>query len=186
MRNSIFRSALLGILLLGFASPGIALADDDDERGCSNLGTWFGVFAPGDTRLSGYYVTVTGNSELMGTNDFEFPNFDPSFPDIEELQDVEPFASAKYIGSSRGNWKRVGKSRFAYTFMGFAFDEFGIPVYISKVSGETEVLYDCQYQRVSAIMEVYLPWVSPFDGDPIATIPLGTFFGYRASIVMPD
>lgn len=185
MRNGIIRSALLGILLLGFTSPGIALAEDS-EQSCSNLGTWFGVFAPGDTRLSGYSVTVTGNSELMGTNHFEFPNFDPSFPQIPELQDVEPFASAKYIGSSRGNWQRVAKNRFAYTFMGFAFDEFGVPVYISKVSGETEVFDDCRYQRVTAVMEVYLPWVSPFDGPRIAKIPLGVFYGYRAGVVMPE
>lgn len=185
MRKSIIRGALLGFLLLGFAIPGMALAEDN-ERGCSNLGTWFGVFAPGDTRLSGYSVTVTGKSELKGTNHFEFPNFDPSFQDIPEFQDLEPFVSAKYIGSMRGNWKRIDKRRFAYTFMGFAFDEFGIPVYIGKVSGETEVFADCRYQRVTAVMDVYLPWVSPFDGDWIAQIPLGEFIGYRADVDLQD
>ena len=175
------RRVLLGILLLGFTIPGMALAGDN-EKGCSNLGTWFGVFGPGDTRVSGYSVTVTGNSELMGTNQFEFPNFDPSFPDIEELQGVEPFASAAYVGTMRGNWKRIGKNRFAYTFMGFAFDEFGVPVYIGKVSGETEVFNDCQYQKVSATMEVFFPWMSPFETEAPFTIPMGYFFGYRAGV----
>jgi hypothetical protein len=184
MRSDIIKGALLGILLLGFTVSGMALAEDDN-RGCSNLGTWFGVFAPGDTRLSGYSVTVMGNSELMGTNHFEFPNFDPSFQGVPELQDQEPFASAKYIGSMRGNWKRIGKNRFAYTFMGFAFDEFDIPVYIGKVSGETEIFGSCEYERVTAVMEVYLPWVSPFNGEWIAQIPLGEFYGYRAKVELP-
>jgi hypothetical protein len=126
-----------------------------------------------------------GKSEKMGTNTFEFPVFDPSFSDIPELNDLEPFASAVSIGGLRGDWKRVAKNRFAYTFMGFAFDEFGMPVYIAKVSGHTEIVDGCQYQYVTATMEVFWPWVSPFDGDPIATIPLGEFYGYRASVDLP-
>ena len=184
MRTHVFRGVLLGFLLLGFSVPGIALAEDN-EKGCSNLGTWFGVFAPGDTRLTGYSVTVTGNSEKMGTNNFEFPTFDPSFPDIPELQGVEPFASAVSIGGLRGNWKRIGKSRFAYTFMGLAFDETDNPVYIAKVSGETEVFDNCRYQRVTAVMKVYRPWVSPFHGEPEFTIPMGEFYGYRANVDLP-
>lgn len=184
MRTDIIRGALLGILLLGFTIPGTALADDD-ERGCSNKGTWFGVMAPGDTRLTGFVATVTGKSEKMGTNNFDYPTFDPSFPDVPELDGIEPFASAVSISSLRGNWKRVAKNRFEYTFMGLAFDALGNPVYISKVSGQTELFDECRYQFVTATMEVFLPWVSPFDGDPIATIPLGEFYSYRATVDLP-
>jgi hypothetical protein len=186
MRTDIIRGALLGILLLGFTIPGTALADDD-ERSCSNKGTWFGVVGPDYNLLTGFVATVTGKSEKGGTNNFEYPVFDPSFsnrPDLE-LDDVEPFASAVSISSLRGNWKRVGKNRFAYTFMGFAFDEFGMPVYIAKVSGHTEIINDCQYQYVTATMEVFLPWMSPFDDVPIETIELGQFYSYRAKVDLP-
>ena len=184
MRINYLRGVLLGILLLGFSVPGIALAGDN-EKGCSNLGTWFGVFAPGDTRLTGWSVTVTGKSELMGTNSINFPTFDPSFPDVPELQGVEPFASADYVGILRGNWKRVAKNTFAYTFMGLAFDEFGVPVYIAKFSGQHEVVGDCRFQHITGVMEAFLPWVSPFDGNPIATLPLGEVYAYRANVDLP-
>jgi hypothetical protein len=189
MRTGIIRGALLGILLLGFSIPGMALADDDkdDKRGCSNKGTWFGVAAPGDTRLAGFAGTVMGKSEKMGTNTFEFPVFDPSFSNVPDLglSNIPPFASAVSIGSLRGDWKRVAKNRFAYTFMGFAFDEFGMPVYIAKVSGHVEIINDCQYQYITATMEVFLPGVSPFDGEPDFVIPLGEFYSYRASVDLP-
>ena len=184
MRNSIIRSALLGILLLGFAMPGVAMADHKD-KGCSNLGTFFGVFGPDDTRLMGFAGTVTGNSEKMGTNSFEFPTFDPSFAGVPELEGKEPFVSAAYIGTLRGDWKRIGKSRFAYTFMGFAYNADGIPVYIAKVSGQTQHFNHCQFEHITAVMKVYLPWMSPFYGDPIATIPLGEFYAYRAKVDHP-
>ena len=75
MRNKIIRGALLGVLLLGFAIPGAALAGGGG-KGCSNLGTWFGVspFPPDqpppseeispppwdELYLTGWMTTVTG------------------------------------------------------------------------------------------------------------------------------
>ena len=185
MRTSIFRGALLGILLVVFASPGIAMAGGHHKKGCSNLGTWFGIFGPDDTRLTGFSATVTGNSEKYGTNLFEFPTFDPSFSNVPELVGKEPFASADYIGSMRGNWKRIGKSHFKYTFMGLAFDAFDNPVYIAKVSGHTQLFNKCQYQYVTAVMKVYLPFQSPFFDEPIAVVPLGEFYSIRAKVDFP-
>ena len=79
----------------------------------------------------------------------------------------------------------IDKNLFEYTFMGLAFDADGNPVYIAKVSGHTEIFDDCQYQYVTATMEVFMPLVSPFDGVPIDTIDLGHFYGYRASVDLP-
>ena len=94
MRKSILQGALLAVLLLGFAIPATALAEGGG-KGCSNLGTWFGVspFPPDPSSppvpvppppwevsyLAGWSVTVTGKSHNEGTNNFEFPFFDPSF-----------------------------------------------------------------------------------------------------------
>ena len=41
---------------------------------------------------------------------------------------------------------------------------------------------DCQYQFIMAAMEVFLPEMSPFDSEPIAVIPLGAFYAYRAQV----
>jgi hypothetical protein len=195
MRKSTIRSALLGILLLGFAIPALA---DGGAKGCSNLGTWFGVspFPPGQvtppvippppwdpTYLSGWSVTVTGKSNKEGTNLFEFPVFDPKFT-ILGLQDTEPFASADRIGNMRGNWKRTGGNTFDYTFMGFAYTDANMPAYIAKISGQVVLIEDCQYQYTTAVMEVFWPNMNPFDEYlmPEYVIPLGAFYGYRAKV----
>lgn len=197
MRRNIIRSALLGILLLGFAIPGAALADDG-ANGCSNLGTWFGVtpFPPDQvpppvtppppwdvTYLSGWSVSVTGKSNNEGANNFEYPVFDPKFTMLG-LEETEPFASAVRIGTMRGNWVRTGGNTFDYTFMGFAYDEANMPAYISKISGLVVLIEDCQYQYTTALMEVYWPYMNPFDEDlePAYVIPLGVFYGYRAKV----
>jgi len=85
----------------------------------------------------------------------------------------------------RGNWKRTGGNTFDYTFMGFAFDASGMPVFIGKVSGQVELILDCQYQKTTAVMEVFTPDMNPFDDDPVVTIPLGQFYGYRANVDLP-
>lgn len=196
MRKSIIRSALLGILV-GFLIPSVALAGSG-EKGCSNMGTFFGVspFPPGQvtppvippppwdtTYLSGWSVTITGKSNNEGTNLFEFPVFDAKFT-ILGLQDTEPFASADRIGSMRGNWIRTGGNTFDYTFMGFAYTAVNMPAYIAKVSGQVVAIEDCQYQYTTAVMEIFWPDMNPFDEnlEPAFVIPLGVFYGYRAKV----
>ena len=198
MRKNIVRGALVAILLLGFTIPGVVLAGGGG-KGCSNLGTWFGVspFLPDPTSppveippppwgamyLTGWSVTVTGKSNNTGTNNFEYPVFDPSLP-ILGLDDTPPFSDAVRIGSMRGNWKRTGGNTFDYTFMGFAFGVSGMPVYVAKISGQVVLVENCQYQYTTATMEVFRPWMDPFDEelDPEWTIPLGEFYGYRAKV----
>ncbi len=179
MRKSIIRAALLAILSLGFAFPGVALADDA-EKGCSNLGTWFGVMGPGDTRLTGWSGTVTGKSSNMGTNSLSFPTFDPTFG-----LDVPPFSLAVSMTDFHGNWVRTGGNTFDYTFMGLALDAANVPVYIAKISGEVSLFDDCQYQYTVAVMEVFLPSMSPFHMEPITVIPMGEFYAYRAAVDLP-
>ena len=192
MRKNIIRGALLCILLLGFAIPGVALAGGGG-KGCSNLGTWFGVgpVPPGEQPppaeelmpppwhpmyLAGYSVTVTGKSNNEGTNLFEYPTFDAT---LEGL-----FPEAARIGSMRGNWKRTGGNTFDYTFMGFAYNVVNMPVYIAKISGQVVLINNCQYQYTTAVIEVFLPDMNPFDDEPMEPTPmsLGVFYGYRAKV----
>ncbi len=196
MRKSIIYGALIGILLV-FTIPGAAFAGGGG-KGCSNLGTWFGVSPippdqipppmiqppPWDpTYLSGWSVTVTGKSNNRGTNHFEYPVFDPKLI-LFGYAGIEPFASADRIGSMRGNWKRTGGNTFDYTFMGFAYTEANMPAYIAKISGQVVLMDDCQYQYTTALMEVFWPDMNPFDDElePEYVIPLGVFYGYRAKV----
>ncbi len=199
MRKSIIRGALLSILLLGFTIPGAALAGGGG-KGCSNIGTWFGVspFLPDPTSppveippppwdvmyLTGWSVTVTGKSSNEGMNNFEYPVFDPSLT-ILGLDETPPFSQAVRVGTMRGNWTRTGGNTFDYTFMGFALDESNMPVYIAKISGQVVLLENCQYQYTTAIMEVFRPWMDPFHDVREWEIPLGVFYGYRAKVDLP-
>jgi hypothetical protein len=202
MRKSIFYGALFGILL-GFTIPSVAFAGGGG-KGCSNLGTWFGVtpflpdpnsppppetppppWDPDPTYLSGWSVTVTGKSNNEGTNLFEYPVFNPKIsPDLAVM---EPFKSAERIGSMRGNWKRTGGNTFDYTFMGFAYNALNMPAYIAKISGQVVLIENCQYQYTTALMEVFWPDTNPFDDElePAFMIPLGAFYGYRAKVDLP-
>lgn len=196
MRNRIIRSALVGILLLGFTIPGVALAGDGG-KGCSNIGTWFGVgpFPPVPPQeltpppwpemfLTGWSVTVAGKSSNMGTNIFEYPSFDPTLS-MFPVNDPEDYSGAVRLGNMRGNWTRTGGNTFDYTFMGFAFDESNMPVYIAKVSGQVVLINNCQYQFTTAVMEVFSKYANPFVDPPADVIPLGVFYGYRAKVEAP-
>ena len=194
MRNNIIRGALLGILLLGFAIPGAALAGGG-KKGCSNLGTWFGVASTNpyesapppwsETVLPGWSVTVTGKSNNMGTNNFEYPNFNPDLTVFGLDEKVIAYSRAKRLGSMRGNWKRTGRNTFDYTFMGFAYEAMNVPVYIAKVSGQVTLFNKCQYQYTTAVMEVFSPDADPFLDPPDDVVPLGVFYGYRAKVDLP-
>jgi len=115
-------------------------------------------------------VTVEGKSHLSGTNNLEYPTFDPTlggaFPAVR-------------ISTLRGIWERTGRNTFAYSFTGFGLDAVNSLVYISKVNGTIKLSPDCRTETITASLSVYLPSVSPFGGDPLFTIPLPEHYGYR-------
>ena len=116
------KSTICGVLLsvaLGFVIAGITLADGAG-KGCSIQGSWFGVVGLGDTRLTGWIITVSGKSANEGENNIEYPNFDPTLGGN--------FPGAVSLSTSRGVWKCTGDNTFDYRFTGYAIDEFRTPV----------------------------------------------------------
>lgn len=170
MRTDIVRYMLAGILMLGLAIPGAALAGNG-KQGCSLQGSWFGVAGLEDKTLTGWMVTVTGKSEKRGTNNFEYATFDPTL--------FNNFPSAVRLSTMRGNWERTGGNTFVYTFTGIALDADNLPVWIGKVSGNITLSADCNFETITATLFVFLPSVSPFDGDPLFPYPLEEHYGYR-------
>jgi len=176
MTTSRLRRVLLGVAALCIAVPGLGLASGAPSVGsgarfCTFPGTWFGVTSPTDLTLTGWVVTVVGESPFAGTNNLEYPTFDPT------LNGAFP---AVRISTLRGAWERTGRNTFAYSFMGFGLDSANVPVYIAKVNGTIELSRDCRTEAITASMSVYYPaTVSPFDGVPLFTIPLPKHYGYR-------
>jgi hypothetical protein len=181
MRTNIIRGVLLGILLLGFAVPGLSLADGGG-KGCSNHGTWFGVLDPlhEDMTLTGWTTTVTGQSSNKGVNVLEWPNFDPTLG-----MTFPPFSDAHHINNMRGVWERTGGNTFVYSFTGFAYDETNMPVYIAKISGDVTIFGDCQYEQITAYIELFAPGDNPFLAEPFMEFPLPVHWGQRAMLNLP-
>jgi hypothetical protein len=182
MRANIIKGVLLGILLLGFTSSGVVLADGGGKN-CSNQGTWFGVADPtqGDMTLTGWIVSVTGMSSNKGLNVIEWPDFDATLG-----LDFPPFDQAHHISNMRGVWERTGGKTFNYSFTGFAYNDSNERVYIATVSGHVTLVDDCNYEYITAYMEVFAPGDNPFLADPIFFTPLPDHWGQRAPLAFPD
>jgi hypothetical protein len=173
MIASTFRKVLACVLMFGLAIPGAALAGDAG-KGCSILGSWFGVDTLEDKNLTGWMVTVTGKSENRGTNDFEFQNFDPTF--------FGYFPTAVRLSSSDGAWERTGGNTFKYSFIGFALDAANQLVGIIKTSGEVSLSDDCNSETLSATAYLYDPLEGPFADEPFQVVPFPELYGYRIQL----
>lgn len=166
----------LGILLLGLVAPGMALAGDAG-KGCVFNGTWFGVASPENPVLTGWMVTAEGKSANAGTNNLEYPTFDPTLGGM--------FLDAARVSTLRGAWERVGGNEFVYTMTGMAVTDTGIPVWVGKLSGTIVLSADCNSETITATLEVFHPEASPFTGEPMFALPLPQHFGKRAYVDLP-
>jgi hypothetical protein len=180
---------VLGCVALGFAT--VALADKPTKpapapapianTSCQFAGTWFGIADPATPVLTGWMVSVTSQSSAHGTNNLEYPTFDPTLGFLGTPE----FGAAKRISTLRGVWERTGGRTFTYSFMGMAVDEYNQPVWIGRVSGDIELSSDCRTEFITAWMDVYLPDVSPFTGAAKYSFPLPPHYGQRYEMPAP-
>jgi hypothetical protein len=164
--------------------PGLALASGGPGSGarfCKFPGTWFGVTSPTDLTLTGWVVTVVGESPFAGTNNLEYPTFDPKVPVLDPTTGAflyYMYPDANRVSTLRGIWERTGPNTFAYSFLGWGLNDL-TPLYQVKVNGTIELSRDCRTEKITAAMSLYLPTVSPITGTPLVTVPLPEHFGYR-------
>jgi hypothetical protein len=186
MMTASLRRVLLGVVAVCMIVPSLALASGPAQgsprgRFCSFPGTWFGVTSPTDLTLTGWVVTVVGESPFAGTNNLEYPTFDPRIPVVDPATGAflyYMFENANRVSTLRGIWERTGPNTFAYSFMGWGLQDL-VPLYIVKVNGTIELSRDCRTEKITAAMSVYDPTVSPIKGEPLVTVPLPEHYGYR-------
>lgn len=126
-------------------------------------------------------VTVVGESPHAGTNNLEYPTFDPRIPVLDPTTGAFLYYSypdANRVSTLRGIWERTSPNTFAYSFMGWGLKDL-IPLYVVKVNGTIELSRDCRTEKITAAMSVYDPAVSPIMGEPLITVPLPEHYGYR-------
>lgn len=182
MKSQISRLLIAGAVALGLALPGLALAKDD-QKGCSIIGTWFGVTDLDDKIPSGWVVTAIGKSENHGTNVLEFPTYDSTFGGIYPVL---------HHSASRGIWRRTGGNTFEYSFMSLLVGD--IPattereaLYYLRVSGESTLSDDCMSEVITAVMDFFpvktalgeYTNLSPFVDAPAWSMVLEPHYGYR-------
>lgn len=183
MRTRVFSSVFMCFLILGLAIPSTVLGSDPG-KGCTLQGTWFGVISPEEKILTGWMATVAGKSSNQGTNNLEYPNTNPAVGGFD-ITLGNSFPTAAHLSSVRGAWERISGNKFAYTITGFAVDSIGTPVWIGRLSGTLTLSGDCNSESITAMLDVFDPTVSPFDGDPLFSIVFPEHYGYRAYVAMP-
>ena len=140
------------------------------DTSCQLLGTWFGIASPENPVLTGWMVSVTGQNSSHGTNNLEYPTFDPT---------LGIGLPAVRVSTLRGVWQRTGGNTFTYSFMGMGVAADNSPVWIGRVSGNITLSDDCDTEYITATMEVFDAAVSPFEGAPIMAVPLAPHYGKR-------
>ena len=156
------------------------------EKTCQFLGTWFGIASPENPMLAGWVVSVTGQNSSHGTNNLEYPTFDPKLGFLDPaIVEFYGFDEAVRVSTLRGVWQRTGGRTFTYSFMGMAVNENNVPVWIGRVSGDIELSEDCTTEHITAWMDVYLPSVSPFTGAAALSFPLPPHYGMRYALGTP-
>ena len=168
------------LLVVTLMIPGLASAGDAG-KGCSFQGTWFGVQSPEDARLTGWMVTVAGQSSNGGTNNLEYPGYDTTLGGA--------FPAAVRLSTLRGAWQRTGGNTFAYTMTGIAVDANNLPVWFGKLTGNITLSSDCATETITGRLDVFVPgmtgYESPFDGTPVVTAPLPEHYGRRVYLDLP-
>lgn len=141
MNTRFTRSAVTGVMALGLLLP-LAATAEDEGKGCTFDGTWYGVEAPDDLRLTGWMNSMSGKSANKGIAALEFPTFD------HKLFGLYP--EAEYFSAMRGTWVRTSGNSFAYTMIGMATAADGItPVWIGKIYGNSTLSDDCSTETIT-------------------------------------
>ena len=145
------------IIILFMAASTVAFAGGN--KGCKIQGSWIGF----DNSDSYWIATYHGRSASSGTSDLEFPLFDPTLGGL--------FPETGKVSGARGVWERTGGNTFAYTLILFGIDDSTNVSWILKNSGNKTLTEDCNLMSIQSSIEVFLPGVDPFEGDPIFCIP---------------
>ncbi len=162
---------IASVLALAVATSGSA-ADQQNDQGCSPVGSWFGFDATTNTAY--WMSTFHGQTPSSGTYVLDIPGIDAS----------QFIATAARATTFRGTWQRTGGNRIAFTVISFALDEGGQTVGIAKLSGTDTLMENCNTLFIRNTLELYAPNVNPFQSQGYH-IQLPDHYGYRMRLDPP-
>ena len=163
------RLALLLIATLAFPLNAFG------NGGCQYIGSWFGYDSDENV---GWTSQAVGPNASGGTMLLELPGFDITFGGL--------FDVVGYTGNLKGAWERTGGNTFVYAAMSFATDAAGDAVYAVRLTGDLEVIGECDVIRVlNTWASIYIldPETDPvpvWERSPdIGPVPYAPHQGYR-------
>jgi hypothetical protein len=158
------------MLTAALAFPLNALGDN----GCQYIGSWFGYDA--DENVS-WISQAVGPNNSSGTLLLELPGFDMTFGGLFEAADASDL---------KGVWERTGGNTFRYATMSFATNLDGAAVYAARLTGDLEVIGECDVLHVTNTwLTIYIlaPESDPvpvWDREPdVGPLPFAPHKGYR-------
>lgn len=163
---------LVFLLTAALALPPNAFGD----AGCPYIGSWFGYSADEDIS---WVSQAVGPNHSGGTLLLELPGFDITFDGAFDVIDASDL---------KGAWERTGGNTFRYGTMTFATNADGEAVYAARLTGDLEVIGDCDVLHVTNTwMSIYILGLGPeddpvpiWDRDPdIGPVPFAPHYGYR-------
>lgn len=137
--KTIWAAAVLGALFLA-GSTAMAAA-----KNCTLVGTWFGV---GDSGITWMANNTPGKSATSGGVTLEWVLMDATLGGF--------FPTAVRVTNAVGVWEKGSKQTFTYTWIAYAFDADGAPVYTARASG-VHTAVDCDHMNITYVLELWLP-----------------------------
>lgn len=169
-------------IIFVFCASSVVVASAEDD-GCKLQGSFISYDTHGvPTWISSAY----GQSTSSGANELEYPGEFPKLP----TPDGAIFPSAVGMTHLTGAWQRTGGNTFKYTFIGYGYDENGVPLWIGRMSGPIKLSKDCNTGEFGATLYVYPcskvgnDWTcpNPYGDDNVTVIPVETSYGYRVTV----
>jgi hypothetical protein len=159
------RCALLVVVALMLGS-GVALAQSNN---CGRVGTWFGQGDSGITWIAG---DNPGTSATVGQVALEWVLMDPTLGGF--------FPDAVRVTNARGVWEKVNQNKYKYTWVAYAFDGAGQPVFVARASGDA-TMAGCDTVNITYALALFSPGQKIWSDTP----EYGTFPGTALETRMP-
>lgn len=144
------------------------------DGGCHYIGSWFGYSADEDVS---WISQAVGPNSAGGTLVLDLPGFDMTFGGLFDVVDASKL---------RGAWERTGGNTFRYGVISFATNLDGDAVYAARLTGDLEVIGECDVLHVANtwltiyILDAENDPVPVWDREPdIGPLPFAPHNGYR-------
>ena len=160
------RRCALFVVIAFMLGSGAALAQSNN---CGRVGTWFGE---GDSGITWMASDNPGTSATVGQLELDWVLIDPTLGGF--------FEDAVRVTNARGVWEKVNQNQYKYTWVAYAFDGEGLPVFVARASGSASMA-GCDTVNITYELALFAPGQKIWHDTPA----YGAFSGTAVETRMP-